>query len=139
MKRADSLIGAGFLALSLFLLISAYRFPPGMGRLPGPGFFPAVIGGVMALLSLGLIWTARGRRGPAWKLDNKAALAVTVAMLAAFLLLWNTVPFALRSFLFVSLFLRYLGQPWRVSLAAGAALTAGVVLAFQYGLRVMLG
>lgn len=139
MRRANTVLGGCFLALGVYLLISAWRFPAGMGRLPGPGFFPAVLGAVIVALSVALLAGARRAEGPGWKLENKAALAMTVALLAGFLLLWGVIPFVVRGFLFVALFLRFLGQPWKVALAAGAVLTAAVVLAFQYGLRVTLG
>jgi putative tricarboxylic transport membrane protein len=140
MNRTDVTVGALFFALGLYLLISSFSFPPGLGALPGPGFFPTVIAVVVVVLSLALL--AGGLRtasGPEFRLENRRALAVTVGLLAGFLLLWGVIPFAVRSLVFLALFLRFLGQTWRAAILVGAVLTAAVLAAFQYGLRVSLG
>jgi hypothetical protein len=59
-------------------------------------------------------------------------------LLFAYLLLWGTGLFALRTAVFLALLLRMLGQSWRTSAVVGLTLTAAIVLAFQYGLRVSL-
>ena len=55
-----------------------------------------------------------------------------------YLLLWGSgcLPCGPPSFL--ALLLRFLGQRWTASVAVGLALTAVVVGAFQYGLRISL-
>ena len=139
MNRTNLLVAAVFGALGIYLAITAWQLPAGMGRLPGPGFFPGVIGAAIILLA-GLLLAAslRQARGGGFRIANAKALAVTTALLAAYLLLWGQVPFAVRTVVFVILFLRCLGQRWRPALAVALVLTAGVVLAFQYGLRVNL-
>jgi len=140
MNRTDLAAGAIFLLLGAYVLISSFGFPAGMGPLPGPGFFPAVIGAAILVFALAL--AAAGLRGAGaaeFRLENRPALAVTVALLAGCLLLWDVVPFAARNLVFVVLFLRFLGQGWRTSLIAGAVMTGAVLLAFQYGLRIDLG
>ena len=140
MNRTDVVVGALFLVLGLYLLISSSGFPPGMGRLPGPGFFPSVVASVVIALSVALLWGAlHAAAGTEFRLENRQALAVTVGLLAGFLLLWGVVPFAIRSIVFLALFLRFLGQSWRTAVLVGVALTAAVLAAFQFGLRVSLG
>jgi hypothetical protein len=134
-KRAEPAVAVVFLLLGLYLLFSARQFPPGVGGIPGPGFFPAVIGAAMLVLALPLLLT-RGA-GPRPTAASQPAL-ITVSLLAAYLLLWNHVPFSVRTALFLAIYLRCLGQPWRASLKVAAVLTLGVVAAFQYGLRVNL-
>jgi hypothetical protein len=140
MNRINLLVAAVFGALGIYLAITAWQMPAGMGRLPGPGFFPGIIGAAMLLLCLLLLaGQVRGvAAGPPAAFANAKSLAVTAALLAAYLLLWGQVPFAVRTVVFVILFLRLLGQRWRSALAVALVLTAGVVLAFQYGLRVNL-
>jgi hypothetical protein len=52
--------------------------------------------------------------------------------------LWGSGLFALRSAVFLALFLRLLGETWKTSVAVSAVLAAGVTLAFQFGLRISL-
>jgi hypothetical protein len=140
MNRTDVTVGTLFLVLGVYLLISSFSFPPGMGALPGPGFFPTVIAVVVVALSLALlVGGLRTAVGPEFRLENRRALAVTVGLLTGFLLLWGVVPFAVRTLVFLALFLRFLGQTWRAAILVGAVLTAAVLAAFQYGLRVSLG
>ncbi len=140
-RRGDLGVGAAFLALGLVLVVTGMGFPPGMAGLPGPGFFPVTIGAVVCLLSGALLWQAR--RTPAGgtaaaPLHDKGRLAVAVALLAGYLLLWGVVPFPLRTFVFLLAFLRLAQERWRSAAAVSAVLTAAVVAAFQFGLRVSL-
>ena len=139
MSRRELMVGLGFLALGIALVASSYALPPGMGRLPGPGFFPRVIGGVMVLLSLALLWRARregdGQRTAAADLRTVAGVA---GLLFLYLLLWGTGLFPVRTAVFLLVLLRFLGQSWRSGLTVSLSLTAVIVLAFQIGLRVSL-
>ena len=139
MSRRELMVGLGFLARGLALVASSYALPPGMGRLPGPGFFPRVIGGVMVLLSLALLWRARregdGQRTAAADLRTVAGVA---GLLFLYLLLWGTGLFPVRTAVFLLVMLRFLGQSWRSGLTVSLSLTAVIVLAFQIGLRVSL-
>jgi hypothetical protein len=139
MSRKELIVGGAFLVLGIALVISSYGLPPGMGRLPGPGFFPRVIGGVMTLLSLALLW--RARRGETTQSEAPADLRTVlgvVGLLFLYLLLWGTGLFPVRTAVFLLLLLRFLGQPWRSGLTVSLSLTAAIVLAFQIGLRVSL-
>jgi len=139
MKRADVGIGVFFLLSGIYLVASAQGFPPGLGRLPGAGFFPGLVGAVMAVLASGLLAAALRRgSGEPLRVENRWALAATVGLLAACLLAWGSVSFPLRTGLALVLYLRLLGERWRTSVAVAAVLTLGVLLAFQHGLRVDL-
>ncbi|MCP5117317.1 MAG: hypothetical protein GY953_41365 [bacterium] len=138
MNRVDFGVAAIFGALGIYLVVSASQLPPGMGRLPGPGFFPAVLGGAMIVLALGLLAACLRGGAAAVTLANRWQLAVVIALLLLYLAGWSVIPFALRTVAFVVLFLRFLGQRWRTAAAVAVALTAAVVLAFQYGLHVSL-
>lgn len=139
MSRKELIVGGSFLALGIALVASSYALPPGMGRLPGPGFFPRVIGGVMTLLSLALLWRARrgGEIDTGAPGDLRTVLGVA-GLLFLYLLLWGTGLFPVRTAVFLLVLLRFLGQPWRSGLTVSLSLTAVIVLAFQIGLRVSL-
>ncbi len=139
MTRFDSIPGAVFLAVGLGLVATGLAFPEGVGGLPGAGFFPKAIGGVMALLACGLL--LRGREPPSdqdAEISNFRQVAGTAALLFAYLLLWGTGFFVPRTAVFLALMLRFLGQGWLSALGYSAALTAFVYLAFNMGLNVSL-
>ena len=120
-------------------MVTAWQFPAGMGRLPGPGFFPAIIGVVMVVLAgLLVVVSVRSQSIGELTLANRKQLAWTVALVVVYLLAWGWVPFALRTVVFGIVLLRLLGQQWRAAVTFSAVLTIAVVLAFQYGLRVDL-
>lgn len=139
----DRILAGGFLTLGIGLVASSFALPEGVGRLPGPGFFPRLIGGAMLLLSLTLLWQSRRTAPAAGAADAAAATDVrgvlgAIGLLALYLLLWGTGLFALRTIVFLLLLLRFLGQPWKTALAVAVPVTVAVVLAFQVGLGVSL-
>ena len=139
MSRSDLILAALFLVFGVYLVASASFLPAGAGRVPGPGFFPQTIGIVILLLgALLLVQTLRGQRAVEFVIENHMAIGGAIGLTFLFLLLWGTGFFALRTLVFLTLFLRFLGEPWRQSLTVSTVLTAAVVGAFQYGLRVSL-
>jgi hypothetical protein len=139
MSRSNLAVAAAFMLLGIYLVASAWALPAGVGRLPGPGFFPQVIGSVTMLLSVALlIQTARRRDGGDFVVANTRGLAGAIGLVFLYLLLWGSGWFALRTAVFLALFLRFLGQRWTASIAVALALTAAVVGAFQYGLSISL-
>ena len=139
MNRTDLTVALVFAALGGGILLAASGFPPGVGPLPGPGFFPVVIGIVILVLAGALLLSA-WRSGPAEQppMANLRALAATAVLLGAYLILWGVLPFAPRTFVFVILFLRLLRTRWLPAATVSAILTGAVFVAFQLGLRVTL-
>jgi hypothetical protein len=139
MNRSNLVVAAAFLLLGIYLAASAAGLPAGVGRLPGPGFFPQLIGSVTILLAVSLlVQTARRRDPGAFALANKKTVAGAIGLTFLYLLLWGTGLFALKTAVFLALLLRFLGQRWGVSVLVSLVLTATVVGAFQYGLRITL-
>ncbi len=139
MRRADAISGALLAALGCALLASGAAFPAGVGGLPGAGFFPRAIGAAMALLASALL--LRGLR--CWPDERPSTtdmreVAVISALLLAYLLLWGTGWFVVRTAAFVAITLLSLGQRWVPSLGYATALAALVYLAFDAGLNVSL-
>jgi hypothetical protein len=139
MNRSNLVVATGFLLLGIYLIGSSSGLPAGMGRLPGPGFFPQVIGVVIVVLAGALLLQATRRPGSGdFEFANPRGIAGTIGLVFAYLLLWGSGWFALRTALFLALLLRFLGQRWAASVAVGLVLTLAVVGAFQYGLRISL-
>jgi hypothetical protein len=137
--RGSLAVAIFFLALGLYLTISSLWLPAGSGSLPGAGFFPRAIGIVIVLLAVTLLFqTFRERAGTIFRIGNPRAVGGTIGLTFLFLAFWGTGWFPLRTFVFLALFLKFLGEKWRQSLTVSGALTAAVTLAFQYGLSVSL-
>ena len=136
MRARDLLVAGFFLALATALVVSSYGLPEGMGRVPGPGFFPRTIGALMAVLGLMLLVSAQRERGSGAGLGDLAAVGLATGLTLAYLLAWGVGPFAVRTVVFLMLFLRLVGQSWKSSASVAVALTAFVALTFQVGLRV---
>ena len=137
MKRRFEPVGWAFLLLGLAVGWASWALPSGVGRVPGPGFFPAWIGAATTLLAAALLLV--GEREPATVgAASSAKPAIIAALIFAYLLAWGTGLFWLRTLLFLTVFLRLLGEAWRSSFLVSAVLTAAATGAFQYGLRVSL-
>ena len=145
MNRTNLVVAICFIALGGFLAASSAELPDGLGGLPGPGFFPQVIGIVVLLLAGLLLFQALRPRaadsaGEAteFRLENRGALAAAAGLTFLYLALWGTGLFALRTVVFLALFLKFLGQRWKTSIAVAVVLTVTVTAAFQMGLGVSL-
>jgi hypothetical protein len=139
MSRPDRIVAAAFAVLAGLLLLGSWLLPPGIGRLPGPGFFPGSIGGVMLALSTALLVRPSAAESAGSLLRGDMRLAGIAALITfAYLALWGSGFFFLRTVLFLYLFLRILGEKPRNGVAVALVLTAAVTLAFQYGLLVSL-
>ncbi len=143
MNRTNLAVAVCFVALGGFLATSASGLPDGLGGLPGPGFFPQVIGVVVLLLGGALLFQAvrpsaadSGDDAAEFLIENRGAIVGAIGLTALYLGLWGTGLFALRTGVFLALFLKFLGQNWKASIAVAVVLTVTVTLAFEVGLRV---
>ncbi|MBI1355085.1 MAG: hypothetical protein GC160_12120 [Acidobacteria bacterium] len=133
---ADRIVGLVFAAFAAALMAGAKALPAGIGKQPGAGFFPFWIGVAMLLLAAPLILKTSPEKAKEPIRWSRPALVAGLTLV--YLLLWGSGWFALRTVVFLALLLRLLGESWRAGLGVSATLTAAVVLAFQYGLRVSL-
>lgn len=140
MKRTLDLgIAVTFFALGFFVVIESFGFPPGIERMPGPGFFPQLIGFTMMLLAA-LVAAQSFTQALAipLEIENKAAVLSVLALTLAYVSLWGTGAFAIRTMIFLTLLLRLLGERWREAITVALVISAGIVLGFSYGLRLSL-
>lgn len=139
MSHPDRIVAAAFAAFASLLLFGSWLLPPGMGRVPGPGFFPISVGVTMLALSLAMFVRPTALTAPLSLLRRDTRLATIVALVTlAYLALWGTGFFFLRTVLFLFLLLRLLGEKSRTGITVAVVLTTAVTLAFQYGLHVSL-
>ena len=93
----------------------------------------------MLALSLAMLVRPTALTAPLSLLRGDTRLAAIVALVTlAYLALWGTGFFFLRTVLFLFLLLRLLGEKSRTGIAVAVVLTTAVTLAFQYGLHVSL-
>ena len=153
----DLWASALFALVGVVVCVHAWSFPGGTRGVPGPGFFPIVIGVLLIALSLALLLTTRSRptatvTTPARAGDSlphdywaRAGTTPVLPKIAAILLLlvvyvsmWNVVPFLARTPLLLIAIFRVLGEPWPRTLLLASALTASLFLVFEGVLSVQL-
>jgi len=133
----DRILGAAFALVAVGFILGAEALPSGLGRLPGAGFFPFWIGAAMLALAAPLLFR-KGEPAAATPVGGWAQAGMVAGLTLLYLLLWGSGLFAVRTVLFLAILLKLLGESWRASVGVSATLTAVVVAAFQYGLRVNL-
>lgn len=142
----DLWTSALFALLGVVVCIHAWSFPGGTRGVPGPGFFPIVIGGLLIALSLALLATTRAnaareshrywaRAGTRPVLPRIGAILL---LLVIYVSLWNVVPFLARTPLLLIAIYRLLGEPWPRALLVATLLTASLFLVFEGVLSVQL-
>ena len=143
-------VAAGGGILGLYLIISSRSFPAGFNSLPGPGFFPLILGLLIVVFSVMIAFEARAPFPTATATESDPTVSekprspwfrpcLTIALLAFFLFSWELVPFLVRTPILVAGLMRVSGSSWRSALIASILFTAVVYGLFQLGLRVDLG
>jgi hypothetical protein len=139
MSKPDRIVAAAFAIFAALLLVGAWLLPPGMGRVPGPGFFPTAVGGTILVLSLALLFRPAALSADLPLLRGDTRLTAIIALVTlVYLSLWGTGFFFVRTVLFLFLLLRLLGEKPKAGAAVALVLTTVVSVAFQYGLHVSL-
>jgi putative tricarboxylic transport membrane protein len=138
----DRGLGFGFAALGVALALAGWGQPEGLAGVPGPGFFPILIG--VGLTALGLGLAASAGRGDAsywqqgWRTTGIRQVVVILALLVIYVALWDAVPFLWRTpFLMLGIY-RTVGEPWVRSIIVSVVATALLTGVFETLLRVRL-
>ncbi|MCW5963173.1 MAG: tripartite tricarboxylate transporter TctB family protein [Bryobacterales bacterium] len=137
------LVALLFGALGVAILVAAWKLPAGIGNLPGPGFFPAVLGslilGFALLLGLERPRAENQHHQPASPAQTWLLPASATLLLAIFVFTWELAPFLLRTPLLVLALMRLSGASWRNTKIAMVLFPLALYAIFQLGLRVDLG
>jgi hypothetical protein len=157
MLSRDGIAGLICLGLSIALLVMSRGLPQSALVPIGPGFYPKIVLGIMAALSVMLIaadvWSHRRSRGavaapapttptaPATR--NYRLVTVTFAVFAAYVMLLPWLGFRVATFLFVAALPVVLQKPegwrrWMVVIIAALATVIVTYLAFEVYLSVLL-
>lgn len=135
-------IGMAFAALGCALAAAAWRLPEGLAGVPGPGAFPLLIGVLLLVLGLGLTRLAHDERATFWEhgwTDPPVRrVAALLLLLGAYVALWDSVPFVVRTPLLLLAVYRVVGEPWLRSIAIAVSVTAALWGVFEALLRVRL-
>jgi hypothetical protein len=136
MIRTDVAVAGAFLVLGAGLAFSSLNLPSGVADLPGPGFFPGIIGIVMSLFAAALL--LHGSSGSSCRIGNLKTIGGVVLLTVAYLALWGTGAFAVRTAAYLAVLLMVLGERWTRALLASMVITGAVMAAFSFGLGLRL-
>lgn len=142
MPPRDVAIGVVFAVAGAFVAGAGWRMPEGVGGIPGPGFFPLLIGAVLGVLGCALaVSSGRSRAvtaAPArhlWPLWQVTAIA---GLLAAYVAAWDAVPFLVRTPILLLAIARVVGESWWRGAASAVLTTLALAGIFDLLLRVRL-
>lgn len=120
--------------LALAILATTWAFPGGNQGVPGPALVPQGLGVALLVLAGVLLW-APGTGAPGLTRHHRE-IPATMALLAAYALLWRVVPYGVLTGLVLLAFLRITGLGWRGAVIAAAAMATTLQLLFERGLGV---
>jgi putative tricarboxylic transport membrane protein len=146
MRVNDTLTGLLLLLFGTAVVVHARTFPSPAAQSVGPGVFPILVGGGVALCGVVLLWMGRRQRGSApveleaWVRQPRHALnaSLVICALIFYSVAAETVGFFLTAFVILAvLFLAFdVNRRWIAPMAA--AVTLGLHFAFHTLLRVPL-
>jgi hypothetical protein len=132
--------------LGVAVCIEASGFPGAVRGVPGPAFFPMVIGGLLIALAVSLAATTRnGPRHDYWARPGGGAprvvlrqIVAILILLVAYISLWDIVPFVARTPVMLVAIYRILGESWKRALMLAAILTIALYTVFAGLLSIQL-
>ena len=142
----DLASSAVLMLLGLAVCIQAAGFPGTVRGVPGPAFFPMVIGGLLIALAVSLAATTRsGPRHDYWARPGGGAprvvlrqIVAILILLVAYISLWDIVPFVARTPVMLVAIYRILGETWKRALLLAAILTTALYAVFRGLLSIQL-
>lgn len=132
-----------FVLLGVALIADALTFPPGARGVPGPAFFPIVIGGLLVLFAIIVgLGSLRAPIEPYWDRTGREPIAgrmtALIALLVTYVALWHAVPFLVRTPLVLVAIYRLFRESWLRALLLALGLTAGLFGIFEGLLSIQL-
>lgn len=142
MRRVDykDLIGGGLITLAgaAAMYHSLTAFTVGTAARMGPGYFPALVGGLLMLCGVLILIPALMRAGPMPTIEFRPLFWISLSVLAFALLVlpFGLVPAIIAQSVLAGISDRKLS--WRGALILAGALSVGATLVFKIGLGVIL-
>ena len=144
-RNNDSVSSLFCLCLGLVFMGGGLKMGLGPLNAPGPGFFPAVIGGVFSSLSAALLVTAARRQGPSekkrfWKQEGSwVKILPSLLSLVFYLAFLDFLGYLLTTSLFIMFLLKFVGKKgWGASILMAVIVAASSYALFRMGLGVLL-
>ena len=120
--------------VAIAILAAAWRFPPGSQGVPGPAVVPAWLGAAL-LVTAGALLYSPGVGAPS-PVRHHRAIPATMALLAAYALLWRVVPYGVLTAVVLVAFLKITGLGWRGAVITAALMATTLQVLFERGLGV---
>ena len=138
-KRRDQFSAIFWLFFSGAILWQANGLPFGTLRRPRPGFYPMILGGILAALSILLLFLSlrpsqrdEGQQSFFSSFSGLRRVALAVVALLVFYFFFETAGFLICTFLFLILLFKTVEpQKWIFSIVASALISCGTYLLFE--------
>ena len=142
MLNADIIFSLISFVIALWYYIESLKFPPGVGNVPGPAFYPQLIFYVWVLLSIILFISGIRRRKVyfSYKLsDPRTKRGVLIIILTfLYLLLWGYGRFILNTTIYLGIVMLVLGEKIIQTIIASLAISIFVYYVFNKLFNVLL-
>ena len=145
MRNNDSVSSLFCLGLGLVFMGGGVKMGLGPLNAPGPGFFPAVIGGVLSSLSATLFMAAVRKKGSGekksfWKQEGSwRKILPSLLSLVFYLAFLDFLGYLLTTSLFILFLLKFVGRKgWGASILMALIVSASSYALFRMGLGVLL-
>ncbi len=142
MINGDTIFSVASILVGIWYYVESLKFPPGVGNVPGPAFYPHLIFYIWMLLSVLLFISGvkNKRRYFSYKLsDPRVKRALFVIILTfLYLMLWGKGRFVLNTTVYLGMVMLVLGEKLIQTIVAALAISFFVYYVFNNLFNVLL-
>ncbi|GAB6926517.1 hypothetical protein JCM10914A_05000 [Paenibacillus sp. JCM 10914] len=140
MTMANRVIGFGLLVFSIYAWLSANAFPASNGLGPGPDYIPKLAAGILAVLSIFLIFKKEEQEEEIYGLSGKNNIVLFIigaVVMVVYIILVQWLGFSISSALFAAAWMFLMGiRKWTTLVIVSVLISAGITYVFEYLLSV---
>ena len=142
MLNADIIFSIVSLCIGVFYYVQSLKFPPGVGNVPGPAFYPQLVFYVCLMLTIILFLSGIKNKKvyfPYKFSDSRVQRGIFVIIITfLYLFFWGKGKFVINTPVYLTIIMIFLGEKWHKAIFASIVISLFVYYVFNNFFSVQL-